>query len=73
MDYGTPREMLAEIKSTTGMTETALARELKVSQPTVNRMLNGQDSCSSTTLLAIFRLHGDLKAGKLKTIEQTAA
>ncbi|WP_233854054.1 helix-turn-helix domain-containing protein [Paraburkholderia sp. HD33-4] len=69
----TPSEMLAEIKGFTGMTETALASRLEISQPTVNRMLKGQVKCSSTTLLAIFRLHADMKAGKLKPVESAAA
>lgn len=66
-------DMLAEIKKFTGMTEVAMATELKVSQPTVNRMLKGQAKCSSTTLLAILRLHADLKAGKLKPVESAIA
>jgi plasmid maintenance system antidote protein VapI len=66
MDAQTPRSMLTEIKAHTGLSEVALAKELNVSQPTVNRVLNSQDGCSSTTLMAILRLYGDLKAGKLK-------
>jgi len=65
MDSLTPGAMLSEIKVFTGMSEVALAKELKVSQPTVNRLLNGQDGCSSSTLMSIIRMHGDMKAGKL--------
>jgi plasmid maintenance system antidote protein VapI len=65
MDAQTPRDMLAEIKAFTGLSEVALASELKVSQPTINRVLNSQDGCSSKTLMAILRLYGDLKAGRL--------
>lgn len=75
MDSQTPGAMLSEIKAFTGMSEVALAKELKVSQPTVNRLLNGQDGCSSGTLMSIIRMHGDLKAGKLTAAptEQPAA
>ncbi|MFP4895163.1 helix-turn-helix domain-containing protein [Paraburkholderia sp. EG304] len=73
MDAQPPRDMLAEIKNFTGMTEVALSASLGVSQPTVNRLLNGQERCSSTTLLAILRLHTALKAGKLKPTEPAAA
>jgi plasmid maintenance system antidote protein VapI len=65
MDAQTPRDMLTEIKAFTGLSEVALASELKVSQPTINRVLNSQDGCSSKTLMAILRMHGDLKAGRL--------
>lgn len=75
MDALTPRSMLTEIKTFTGLSEVALAKEMKVSQPTVNRVLNSQDGCSSATLLAILRLHGELRAGRLKALsgEQAAA
>jgi len=52
-----PSTLLRELKSATGWSETRLASELKTSQPTVNRILNGQARCLSTTLGAIAGLH----------------
>lgn len=72
MDAQTPRDMLAEIKTYTGLSEVALAKELNVSQPTVNRVLNTQDGCSSKTLMPILRMYSDLKAGRLKPTPQPA-
>lgn len=53
-----PSTLLREIKQRTEWSETRLAAELKTSQPTVNRILNGQARCLSTTLSAIVGLHG---------------
>lgn len=53
-----PSTLLREIKQQTGWSETRLATEIKASQPTVNRILNGQPRCLSTTLSAIVGLHG---------------
>lgn len=72
MEAQTPRDMLSEIKTFTGMSEVALAKELKVSQPTVNRVLKSQDNCSGVTLMAILRLHGEMKAGRLAPAPQSA-
>jgi transcriptional regulator with XRE-family HTH domain len=52
-----PSTLLRELKHSTGWSETRLARELKTSQPTVNRLLNGQPRCFSTLLTAIANLH----------------
>ena len=52
-----PSTLLKELKSATAWSETRLAAELKTSQPTVNRILNGQARCLSTTLAAIVGLH----------------
>lgn len=49
--------LLAEIKSVTGWSEVKIAEEIGTSQPTVNRILNGQDDCKGSTLLAITELH----------------
>ena len=49
--------LLGEIKSTTGWSEPRIASELGTSQPTVNRILNGQPDCKGATLRAIVDLH----------------
>jgi predicted transcriptional regulator len=48
---------LQAVKAKTGWGETRLAREIGTSQPTVHRILNGQNDCKGSTLLAIQRLH----------------
>lgn len=60
MDVRTPTELLTEIKRVTGDGEIALAKRLGISQPTVNRILRGQENCSSKALLAIQRVHADV-------------
>lgn len=52
-----PSTLLREIKQATGWSQTRLALELTTSQPTVNRILNGQAKCFSDTLVAINGLH----------------
>jgi len=42
------------------MSEVALSRRLKISQPTVNRILNGQGDCKGSTLVAIDRLYSEV-------------
>jgi len=49
--------MLREIKDATGWSEARIAHELETSQPTVNRILNGQGDCKGKTLRAITELH----------------
>ena len=49
--------MLREIKDATGWSEPRIAQELGTSQPTVNRILNGQGDCKGRTLRAITELH----------------
>lgn len=51
---------LAEIKAHTGLSEVALAQRLGVSQPTVNRILNGQVDCKGSTLVAIDHLYAEV-------------
>ena len=60
----TPTEMLAEIKAETQLSEIGLAKRLDISQPTVNRILRGQEGCSSKVLLAIQRVYAEVVAGK---------
>jgi predicted transcriptional regulator len=52
--------LLKEIKAKTGWSEPRIALEIKVSQPTVNRILNGQDDCKGSTFRAIIDLHAQL-------------
>jgi predicted transcriptional regulator len=49
--------LLTEIKDATGWSEVKIATELGTSQPTVNRILNGQVDCKGSTLRAISDLH----------------
>lgn len=49
--------LLGEIKAATNWSESQLAAELGTSQPTVNRILNGQAECMGSTFLAITSLH----------------
>jgi AraC-like DNA-binding protein len=49
--------LLREIKAATNWSETRIASELHTSQPTVNRILNGQAECKGSTLRAITDLH----------------
>ncbi|TAM07228.1 MAG: hypothetical protein EPN70_03390 [Paraburkholderia sp.] len=60
MNLRTPNELLVEIKEATKEGEIALAKRLGISQPTVNRILRGQPSCSSKALLAIQRVHAEV-------------
>jgi hypothetical protein len=54
--------LLREIKSATDWSEPRIAVELGTSQPTVNRILNGQPDCKGATLRAIVELHGRICA-----------
>ena len=49
--------LLREIKERTGWSEPRIAAELGTSQPTVNRILNGQPDCKAKTLRSIDALH----------------
>jgi len=75
MNLRTPTELLVEIKAATKLGEIGLAKRLGISQPTVNRILNGQANCSSKALLAIQRVHAEVSAEGLQepTPEQAAA
>jgi DNA-binding LacI/PurR family transcriptional regulator len=50
------QELLRKIKDQTGWSEPRIASEIKTSQATVNRLLNGQPSCQVQTYLAIEEL-----------------
>lgn len=54
--------ILREVKDATGWTEARIAQELVTSQPTVNRILNGQDECTVRVLRAIEALHARVSA-----------
>jgi DNA-binding transcriptional regulator YdaS (Cro superfamily) len=74
MNLRTPTELLAEIKAATKLGEIGLAKRLGVSQPTVNRILRGQENCSSKALLAIQRVHAEVTAeGEQATSPEQAA
>jgi predicted transcriptional regulator len=49
--------LLREIKSATAWSEPRIASELGTSQPTVNRILNGQSDCKVATFRAIVDLY----------------
>jgi hypothetical protein len=49
--------LLIEIKNETGWSETRIASEIPTSQPTVNRILNGQPDCKGRTDRGIRELH----------------
>jgi transcriptional regulator with XRE-family HTH domain len=56
--------LLQEIKKATGWSEPKIAAELGTSQPTVNRILNGQDECKVSTFRAITELHASVVKSK---------
>ncbi|WP_250481871.1 hypothetical protein [Caballeronia sp. NCTM5] len=56
----TPTQMLTEIKAATGLGEIALAKRLEISQPTVNRILNGQPDCKGRTFRSISDLYASV-------------
>jgi ribosome-binding protein aMBF1 (putative translation factor) len=64
--------LLSEIKAATGWTEHRLAAELKTSQPTVNRILNGRTECMSRTYSAITNLHRMKCAGHIAEVPTVA-
>lgn len=49
--------LLHFIRAATCWSEPRIAKKLGVSQPTVNRILNGQGDCKGSTLQAIRALH----------------
>ncbi|KWC11446.1 hypothetical protein WL47_24745 [Burkholderia ubonensis] len=49
----TASALLSDIKTQRSLSEVAIARRLKVSQPTVNRILRGKSDCKSSTYVAI--------------------
>ncbi|GGX01545.1 helix-turn-helix domain-containing protein [Undibacterium macrobrachii] len=50
-------DLLKSIKAKSNLSEIDLAKEIKVSQPTVHRILNGQTQCLSSTYMNIVELH----------------
>lgn len=72
MNTTNARQMLNEVKSELGLGEIALAEKLGISQPTVNRILNGQPDCKGTTLQAIARLYEQVVAAKTTPIREAA-
>lgn len=58
--------LLREIRAATDWSEPKLAEEIGVSQPTVNRILNGQVDCRASTLRAIEALHGRVAQGAIQ-------
>ncbi|MGF6444365.1 helix-turn-helix domain-containing protein [Paraburkholderia youngii] len=58
----TATELLTQIRAATKMSQKALAVRLRVSQPTVNRILKGQPDCKGATLTAIAALHAEVTA-----------
>jgi hypothetical protein len=55
--------LLQEIKAKTEWSEPRIASEIGTSQPTVNRILNGQTDCQGSTWRAIESLHKRLFSG----------
>lgn len=49
--------LLQEVRTETGWGETRLASEIGTSQPTVHRILKGQDDCRGSTYKALVALH----------------
>lgn len=62
MNTLTPTQLLIEIKTRTKLGEVAIAERLGISQPTVNRILNGKHECRSGTLMAIWKWHEELSS-----------
>jgi len=62
--------LLKEIKAETGWSEPRIASELDISQPTVNRIINGQANCMSSTLCAIQGLHKKVCTKAIKKINE---
>ena len=51
--------LLQQIKAQTGWSETLIAKKIMTSQPTVNRILNGQNECKASTYKSIHKLYGE--------------
>lgn len=60
--------LLSEIKTRTRLSEPVIAQKLGISQPTVNRILNGQADCKGKTLRSIQSLHHEVCGDVLLTI-----
>jgi transcriptional regulator with XRE-family HTH domain len=64
--------LLQFVRTATGWSEPRIARKLGVSQPTVHRILKGQNNCQFTTWQAIQVLHEQIR-GRLAAQAATAA
>ncbi len=64
--------LLREIKDASHWSEPRIATEIGTSQPTVNRILNGQDECKGKTLRAITALHEAVCGKAANTTGETA-
>jgi predicted transcriptional regulator len=62
MDEDNIPTLLSEIKAKTGYSESRIGELIGVSQPTVNRILNGQVECKVKTWRAIMALHAESTA-----------
>lgn len=58
--------LLQEIKAKTGWSQTRIAEELGATQPTVSRILKGQEDCEGKTLRAIEALYKRVCNGNRK-------
>lgn len=56
----TPAQLLLEIMNADGLTQTDVADRLKISQPTVHRILHGSSVFKAGTLLAIQAWHAEV-------------
>lgn len=65
--------LLNEAKAETGWSETDLAAKTGVSQPTINRILNGQQDCKGSTWAAIEALHKSVFSKRKRRKDQSAA
>jgi predicted transcriptional regulator len=72
MDKKTAPSMLHEIQEQTLWTQPKLAAELGTSQPTVHRILNGQEECKVSTFQAILSLHKSVLARKKRAASNLA-
>ena len=66
-------ELLNEIFVETGWSQPRLAVEVGTSQPTINRILNGQVNCRASTYLAIVKVHAVVVADATKRAKRRAA
>lgn len=62
--------LLAEVRAATKWSQVRLAIELGVTQPTVNRILNGQAKYKADTYCAVVALH-ESKCGSSTTTKET--
>ena len=62
MDTQTPQSHIREIEAATGWSQSRIAKELKISQPTINRLANGQPECKASTWRAICDLRQRVQA-----------